>query len=60
MKVEGVRMEATLVTLKQEKDVAAALAEADVLESAAAGPEATADSKAMDIAAIPHDLNVEC
>lgn len=57
LKVEEARMEAALTTLKQEKEVAAALAEAEVLESAAAAAEVDSklDSKSLNIAAIPHD-----
>lgn len=54
LKVEEARMEAALATLKQEKEVAAALAEAEILESAAAEVESKADSKEIDIV-IPHD-----
>lgn len=48
-------MEAALVTLKQEEEIAAALAEAEVLESAAVELDPKADFVAMDITRIPHD-----
>lgn len=53
LKVEEARMEAALTTLKQEEEVAAALAEAEILES----PVAELGSKAgpVEIAGIPHD-----
>ncbi|XP_041841886.1 tripartite motif-containing protein 16-like [Melanotaenia boesemani] len=55
LKVEEARMEAAVATLKQEEEVVAALAEAEILESAAAELESKADSKKLDIAEVPHD-----
>lgn len=53
LKVEEVRMEAALNALKQEKEVAAAEAEAEILEAAVAQLESEAGS--LNIAAIPHE-----
>ncbi|KAK0143479.1 hypothetical protein N1851_018391 [Merluccius polli] len=55
--VEKAQLEAALTTLKQEQECAAALVEAEILESAAAELGSQTNAKAMDIAiaAIPHD-----
>ncbi|XP_026005436.1 uncharacterized protein LOC113010547 [Astatotilapia calliptera] len=55
LRVEEARMEAALATLKQEKEVAAALAEAEVLESAVAELGSKQDLRAADIIGIPPD-----
>nr|XP_024654475.1 uncharacterized protein LOC112430417 [Maylandia zebra] len=55
LRVEEARMEAALATLKQEKEVAAALAEAEVLESAIAELGSKQDLRAADIIGIPPD-----
>lgn len=53
LKVEEARMEAALTTLKQEEEVAAALAEAQILESVVA--ELGSKVGSVEIAGIPHD-----
>lgn len=53
LKVEEARMEAALTTLKQEEELAAALTEAEILESAVA--ELGSKAGSVEIAGIPHD-----
>lgn len=53
LKVEEVRMEAALTALRQEGEVAAAEAEAEILEAAAAEMDSKAGS--LVIAGIPHE-----